>query len=108
MCWQSMDTAPKTGEIVVGDYDGWPVMMAWMANVPRKEYKKSGGWFPRQEYVEVERETGWRVLIPTREFGYSLHGNYGPFQPRQWMPLTRASVASSGRAPTKTCKFHTV
>lgn len=37
MCWQPMDIAPKTGEVVVGDFAGWPVMMAWMKDVPRKE-----------------------------------------------------------------------
>ena len=92
MCWQSMETAPKTGEIVVGNFDGWPVMMAWMQNVARKEYRESkpARWWQsaKRDYVEVDRESGWRVLMPGRGHGeYFLHGNYGPFEPRQWMRL---------------------
>lgn len=92
MCWQTMETAPKTGEIVVGDFGGWPVMMAWMQNVSRKDYRetKAKRWWQsaKREYVEVDRETGWRVLMPGRGHGeYFLHGNYGPFEPRQWMRL---------------------
>lgn len=91
MCWQSMETAPKTGEIVVGNYNGWPVMMAWMQNITRKEYRETPPrrWWQsaRREYVEVDKETGWRVLMPDRNFGYGVHGNYGPFKPNAWMPL---------------------
>jgi hypothetical protein len=86
-----METAPTTGEIVLGDFDGWPVMMAWVSDVPHKETRQvERKWWQLStwETVEVARETGWRVLMPGRGHGeYFLHGNYGPFKPRQWMAL---------------------
>ncbi len=83
-----MSEAPLTGEIVVGDLAGLPVMMAYSAEtVPGRTVLK-GRWPFRRRVPALEHGAGWYVALLRSARRYERHPGYpDPIQPRQWLSL---------------------
>jgi hypothetical protein len=86
--WQPIETAPKNGQILLAYYGFFlPVLITWVDRRATKKSETTGTWPFRKSKITERDESGWRVLILTRDLIYSVHGNFPPFQPTHWMPL---------------------
>lgn len=68
MEWQPIETAPKDGTVFLSWVHDHPQFVAW---------------------VNARPHPGFRVLMPPgRGYGFGIHGNFAPVEPRYWVPLT--------------------
>jgi hypothetical protein len=85
--WQKIETAPKDGRVLLSVFGGTIVFIAYVVCTRRMSVVEKGIWPFRKVIEESIDETGWRILMTSRNMFYAVHGNYGPFQPTHWQPL---------------------
>lgn len=93
--WMPIESAPKD-RVLLSIWDGWPVFIAYLRDVPVKDYVSRGWWpFKRLVWETVTHEEGWFVMCWSPRIGWGINGSCARFNPTHWMPLPLPPAGSA-------------